>query len=175
MYKSRIFGANKSFLMKKNNALVIVFLLVITIIACNGVGTYYEQFTNDKPFTSRILDLNKPIDEIRAEEKGKLIKEDINLLKYVYDVGKNDTYVVSYLFDEKGCFEIGIDGYFATEEEANNVVNGIRLEMEETSYANPIDENLLARWKNKENSIAIELDYKDTSRGLFIATIFANE
>ena len=150
-------------------------ILLLFIISCGDVGSYYEQFTNDKPFVARILDLNQSIDEIRSREKGKLIKEDITLLKYVYEIGKNDTYIVSYLFDEKGCFEIGIDGYFETKEDANNVVEGIKLEMKSSIYGKAIEGDSLARWKNKENSVSIELDYKDTSRGLFIATIFANE
>ena len=137
--------------------------------------TYYEQFSHDKPFTSRIDDLNKTIDEIRTIEKGKIIKDDIDLLKYVYDIGKSDTYIVSYLFDEKGCYEIGIDGYFGLEEDAVTVVTGIKEEMLTTRYSKGVDDNSLCRWKNSEGSISIELDYKDTSRGLFIATIFANQ
>lgn len=152
-----------------------VFIFLVILISCGGKGTYYEQFTNDKAFASRILDLNKTIDEIRSEEKGKLIKEDGSLLKYVYEIGKNDTYTVNYLFDEKGCYEIGIDGYFEMETDANNVVEGIKLEMIATEYGNTTDDNSLSRWKNTNHSISIELDYKDTSRGLFLATIFANE
>jgi len=150
-------------------------LLILLIVSCGGLGSYYEQFTNDKPFINRISDLNKTIEEIRTTEKGKLIKDDIGLLKYVYEIGKNDTYVVSYLFDEKGCYEIGIDGYFEMENETNNVVSGIKLEMEKSEYEKSSDENYLSRWKNTDGSTSIELDYKDTSRGLFIATIFANE
>jgi capsid portal protein len=161
--------------MKKINGFISIFILLLTIDACSVDRSYYEQFTDHKPFISRILDLNKSIEEIRTDEKGKLIKDDINLLKYVYEIGKNDTYIVSYLFDEKGCFEIGIDGYFETEEDANNVVNGIKAEMGSSSYGDPLEGNLLARWNNEKNSFAIELDYKDTSRGLVVATIFANE
>ena len=150
-------------------------ILLAIIVSCGGVGSYYEQFSHDKAFSSRILDLNKTIEEIRTEEKGKLVKDDINLLKYVYEIGKNDTYIVSYLFDEKGCYEIGIDGYFETEEETNSVVNGIKSEMTNSEYQESSDENNLNRWKNSSSTISIELDYKDTSRGLFIATIFANE
>ena len=62
----------------------VIFLLFV-LISCGGKGSYYEQFTNDKAFTSRVTDLNKTIDEIRAKEQGRLVKEDIGLLKYVYE------------------------------------------------------------------------------------------
>jgi len=161
--------------MKKNLALVYLLILLSIIVSCGGVGSYYEQFTKDKAFISRINDLNKPIDEIRANEKGKLIKDDIGFLKYVYEIGKNDTYTVSYLFDEKGCYEIGIDGYFEKEEETKSVVNGIKSEMINSEYGTASEGNNLSRWKNVDGSVSIELDYKDTSRGMFLATIFANE
>jgi len=161
--------------MKKFFTSVSIVIMLSLIISCGANDTYYEQFTNDKAFISRILDLNKTIDEVRKEEKGTLIKDDINLLKYVYDIGENDTYIVSYLFDEKGCYEIGIDGYFEMETDANIVVNGIKKEMTASKYGMPKEANNLCRWKNDNGSVSVELDYKDTSRGLFLATIFANE
>ena len=148
---------------------------LVLLISCGGKGSYYEQFTNDRPFADRVLDLNKTIDEVRSFEKGKIIKEDIGLLKYVYEIGKNDTYIISYLFDEKGCYEIGIDGYFELEEDATSVVEGIKSSMSSSTFETPKEDNKLIRWKNADKSISIELDYKDTSRGLFLATIFANE
>lgn len=161
-------------LMKKLLPFIIVILLVSNF-SCTENKTYYQQFKSDKAFVSRILDLNKTFDEIRKAEKGKLIKEDVNFLEFVYKIGKNDTYVVSYLFDEKGCYEIGIDGYFELEKDAQNVVEGIQKEMSESKYGKGVEDNNLNQWKSEDKSISIELDYKDTSRGLFLATIFANE
>ncbi|PCJ24496.1 MAG: hypothetical protein COA97_09595 [Flavobacteriales bacterium] len=161
--------------MKKHLTPFSFLFILLIIVSCGNNGSYHEQFTQDKPFVSRISDLNKSIEEIRKIENGKLIKDDINLLKYVYEIGKNDTYIVSYLFDEKGCFEIGIDGYFEMENDANNVVDGIKGEMNKSNYGNSSEGNNLSRWKNSDGTVSIELDYKDTKRGLFIATIFANE
>jgi len=161
--------------MKKILTPAIVLILLAFAVSCDNVGSYYEQFSKDKGFTSRINDINKPIDEIRSNEKGKLILDDIDLLKYVYKIGNNDTYQITYLFDEKGCYEIGVDGYFELEVDANNVVDGIKKEMATAEYSSGTEDNNLCRWKNANETISIELDYKDTSRGLFIATIFANE
>lgn len=161
-------------MMKKLLSFAVITLL-ISCISCTENKSYYEQFNNDKPFFSRVLDLNKSFDNIRTQEKGKLIKEDVNFLKFAYQIGENDTYIVSYLFDEKGCYEIGVDGYFKFEKDALTVVNGIQKEMEEAPYHKEADDNNLNRWKNTDKSISIELDHKDIDKGLFIATIFANE
>lgn len=144
-------------------------------MSCGGKGSYYEQFTNDRALTKRILDLNKTIDEVRSFEKGKLIKDDVELLKYVYEIGENDTYIVSYLFDEKGCYEIGIDSYFELEKDAQNVVDGLQSEVNATEFGNPKEDNKLYRWLNSDESVSIELDHAKTKRGLFVATIFANK
>lgn len=161
-------------LMKKLLSLATITLILFSISCTENKKTYYEEFTDHKAFVSRILDLNKTIDEIRKEEKGELIKEDVHFLEYVYKIGKSDSYVISYLFDEKGCYEIGIDGYFELEKDALSLVVGIKTETD-AKYGKGTDDNNLNQWKNEDKSISIELDYKDTARGLFLATIFANE
>ena len=161
--------------MKKNVFYTIALILTVIVISCGGKESYYEQFTNDKSCTDRISSLNKHIDEIRAVEKGKLIKDDVTLLKYVYDIGKNDTYIVSYLFDEKGCWEVGIDSYFEKAEDAQSLVNGIKAEISSSVYGNPIEDNNLCRWKNPNGLASIELDYANTARGIVIITIMADE
>jgi hypothetical protein len=161
--------------MKKIIASASFLLILSVLISCGGKGSYFEQFSNDKTFTSRIGDLNKTVDEIRTQEKGELIKENIDYLEYSYLIGEDDSYVVSYHFDEQGCYEVGIYSYFSEEANAKNVVDGIKSEMNTIEYEAPKDDNFLCRWKNSDESIAIELDYTNSKRGEFIATIFANE
>jgi hypothetical protein len=151
-----------------------LFILLI-LVSCGGKGTHYKQFSDDKTFTNRISDLNKSIDQIRVEEKGNLIKEDLYYLEYVYEVGQSDSYVVSYRFDEKGCYEVGLYSYFVEEVNAQNLVDGVKAEMKDSTYGSPIEDNNLCRWKNSDESISVEIDYSKTKRGEFIATIFANE
>lgn len=160
--------------MKKLLPIAIIILLFYSQ-SCTEDKTYFEQLKSDKAFTSRILDLNKSFDVIKKEEKGKLIKEDLHLLEFVYNIGKSDTYTVSYLFDEKGCYEIGIDGFFELESNAKDIVTGIRTEMDASIYSRGSDDNGLNRWKTEDKSVSIELDYQETSKWMFIATIFANE
>ena len=161
--------------MKKVIVSTSILICTLILISCGGKGTHFEQFSDDKTFTDRILDLNKTIDQVRVEEKGNLIDEDLNYLKYVYEVGQSDSYEISYRFDEKGCYEIGVDSYFVEEINAKNVVEGIKTEMNMSEYGAPKEDSFLCRWKNGDESISVELDYSKTKRGEFIATIFANE
>jgi len=154
---------------------IAILILLFSVQSCTENKTYYNQFKEDKSFTSRILDLNKSFDLIKKEEKGKLIKEDLHLLEFAYNIGKSDTYTISYLFDEKGCYEIGIDGFFELESNVKDIVAGIQTEMNTSKYGKGIDDNGLNRWISEDKSISIELDYQETSKWMFIATIFANE
>jgi hypothetical protein len=161
--------------MKRTNFSFYTIIIALFLLGCNGVGTYYEQLCQDKLISERISDLNKPIDQIRKEEKGELINEGLTKLKYEYAIGDNDRYIITYLFDDKGCYEISFDGYFAKETDAQNVVDGIKGEMKLTIFGEPEEANNLCRWKNPDKSIWTELDYKDTSRGILVLTIQANE
>ena len=159
------------------NIFIYSFLFIISFLlpSCESNKTYYEQLTKDKAIYSRVSDLNKTIDIIRKEEKGKLINEGLDKLKYEYSIGNNDRYIITYLFDEKGCYEIAFDGYFEKELDAQNVVDGINTEMCSTTFGTPEESNSLYRWRNPDKSVWVELDYKDTSRGILVITIQANE
>jgi hypothetical protein len=156
----------------KNFIVVIILLLVVS---CGNIGSYYEQISEDKTIVNRVSDLNKTIDEIRRQEKGKALKEGFDFLEYEYVIGNNDSYVVSYMFDEKGCFEIGIDCYFAKKEDAINVQEGFMSEINVTNFGVPAEDNSLCRWKSADESVSIELDYINTDRGMLVLTIMANE
>lgn len=146
----------------------------ILVISCGDEGSYYEQISENETVTNRILDLNTTINEIRQKEKGKILKEGFDFIEYEYPIGNNDSYVVSYSFDDKGCWEIGVDCYFAKKEDALNVVEGFRTEISSSEFGTPTNDNNLYRWKNTEESISIELDYQNTDRGILVLTIMAN-
>ena len=152
-----------------------LFIISLVMFSCDNHKTYYEQLTNDKAIYNRVNDLNKSIATIRKEEKGKLINEGLDKLKYEYSIGSSDRYIITYLFDEKGCYEIAFDGYFEKEEDTQNVVDGIKTEMSATNFATPEEANNLCRWRNPDKSVWVELDYKDASRGILVITIQANE
>jgi hypothetical protein len=159
------------------NFVVYSFLIFssLLIFSCGDVGSYYEQISENKTIVNRVSDLNKSIDNIRKEESGNPIKEGLDFLEYEYAIGDNDSYVVSYIFDEKGCFEIGIDCYFATKEDAINVLEGFKSEINTSPYGAAEEDNNLCRWKSKDESVSIELDYENTERGMLVLTIMANE
>jgi len=154
--------------------LVYIFILLLIVGCDSSTKSYYEQISSDKTFTERINDINKTIEEIRKEEKGKLINEGLDRLKYEYEVGKGDRYIITYLFDEKGCYEIGFDGYFAKQEDVVLVLDGFKSEIDLNSYKLEESDDLY-RYSNSNESLTLELDYVNADKGMALAVIFANE
>ncbi len=150
-------------------------ILILSFISCEQNLSYYEQITKEKPIVGRIKDLNKSMQDVRTAEKAKLIKEDVDYMEYEYKVGKGDSYVISYLFDDKGAYEIGFDGYFANAENAKLVMDAFKDEISMTEFGTPEETPRLIRWMNPDKSITVEIDYTDVDKGLAIVTIFANE
>lgn len=154
--------------------LVYIFILLLIVGCDSATKNYYEQISSDKTFTKRINDINKTIEDVRKEEKGKLINEGLGRLKYEYEVGKGDRYIITYLFDEKGCYEIGFDGYFAKQEDVVLVLDGFKSEIDLNSYKLEESDDLY-RYSNSNESLTLELDYVNADKGMALAVIFANE
>ncbi len=154
--------------------LIYISILLLFVSCDTATKSYYEQISSKKKFSERINDINKSIEEIRKEENGKLINEGLDRLKYEFEVGEGDRYIVTYLFDEKGCFEIGFDGYFATKENVLVVLDGFKSEIDLSKYK--LEESAdLYRYSDKENSLTLEVDYANADKGMALAVIFANE
>ena len=154
--------------------LIYISILLLFVGCDTATKSYYEQISSKKKFSERINDINKSIEDIRKEENGKLINEGLDRLKYEFEVGEGDRYIVTYLFDEKGCFEIGFDGYFATKENVLVVLDGFKSEIDLSKYK--LEESAdLYRYSDKENSLTLEVDYANVDKGMALAVIFANE
>lgn len=154
---------------------LIYITILLLIVSCDSATkSYYEQISSEKSFTERVNDINKTLEEVRKEESGKLINEGLDRLKYEFEVGKGDRYIVTYLFDEKGCFEIGFDGYFANKEDVLIVLDGFKSEIDLTKYKLEESTNLY-RYSDKKNSLTLEIDYANADKGMALAVIFANE
>ncbi len=155
--------------------IVLGFFVCFILFSCTNDKTYYDQITDKKTLTERVKDINKSIAEVRTIEKGKLIQEDVDYMEFEYEIGKGDTYIISYLFDDKGVYEIGFDGYFAKGEDAKLVLDEFTNEINTSGFGKPQETPRLKRWLNANKSVTIELDYTDVDRGMVIVTIFANE
>lgn len=152
----------------------LILLVIICLIGCDQNKTYYELFNKNKSITERVGDLNQSMKDIRKSEKGKINRDDVDYLEYEYPIGEGDSYVVSFLFDDKGCYEIGVDGFFATQENATQLMDEFKTELAK-SFDAPEEGNELARWLTKDESLTIEIDYAEASKGMAIVTIFANQ
>lgn len=157
------------------NLISLTFILLIFIGCGDSKKPYAEQIINDKPFSERVNDLNKSIETIRKQEKGELINEGLDRLKYEYEIGSGDRYIITYIFDNKGCYEISFDGYFEEEANVNKVLEGFTQELNLNNFDVPEEGNKLVRFKSKDKKTTIEFDYKNSDKGMAKAIIFANE
>ncbi len=152
--------------------------LVIVIFSCNNSNNYYEQITKHKSEKELVQSINQSFEKINKSENNKFkTKEDVDYLAYEYPLGKEeDSYVISYHFDEKGCYEVGIDTYISKIGNTNIIVNGFENYFNNDGNFNPpkSDNNLL-RWESKDNQKAVELDFRNADKGMVILTIFAYE
>lgn len=156
---------------------IILFIALAFVVSCSEPESYFNQLTKVKSVTERVGDLNKNIGEIRnSEKKSALIIEDEKFLEYEYPVGENDSYKASYFFDDAGCFEVGLDTYFSTEEDAKIVKEEIKKAIEsDERFEVASDSNNLLEWKSKDGLISIQLDYIGQDKGMISLTIFANQ
>jgi len=154
-----------------------IIILLISLFSCGEVGTSYEQVTALKTISERVQDLNKSAADIKQiEEKAALSKQNNDFLEYEYPIREDEMYVVSYRFDDSGCFEIGVDVYFDKEKEAQNVLMGIIKDLTQNNSFNYVgEENNIHRWETANKKALIELDFQHVERGMIAITIFANE
>ncbi len=162
--------------MKKNIGLSYSILLLL-MISCSGNGSYFEQMSKIKTIQERVSDLNKTLTEIRkSEKKSFLVKEDENYLEFEYPLGDNDSFKATYLFDDAGCYEVGLDTYFASEENTKLVLDEIKAVFQNNpNFGSPKDNDNLYEWSRKDGLVSVELDYQNTSKGMLVLTIFANQ
>jgi hypothetical protein len=152
-------------------------IVFLCVISCGELGSSYEQITSFKTTKQRINNLNKSMKEVKqSEEKAALSREENDYLEYEYPIREDESYVMSYRFDDAGCFEIGLDTYFNKQKEAQNVIDGIiKAINSEGSYGEPEIDNDIYRWEASDNAVRIELDCQNVERGMISLTIFATE
>ena len=153
--------------------LIILALLASGLFSCIDSDPMYEQVTVVKTPLQRVSDLNKtPLEIKKSEEKAALVRQENDFLEYEYPIQEDESYIVSYRFDEEGCFEIGFDTYFNKEEEAKNVVNGILSDLKQ-QYGDPKKEIDFYSWEL--DGLTIELDIHNVERGMIALTYFATK
>jgi len=164
--------------MKTQIKSLIAFFVVIGIYSCNDVKTSYDKLTESKIGKVYLNSINKSFEEIRnMENKDFLVAEDYDLLRYEHTLGEGgDTYQVTYRFDKKGCFEVGMDAYIDRIDNANRVVVGFKNYFNENKeFQQSRNDNNLFRWETLDQLLVAELDYGNAAKGRVALTIFAYE
>ena len=157
-----------------------ILVLLLFVLSCHSdkkSDSYYEQINKKATLEELMQRINLSIDKVAKEEKKKnLVEQDSDLLVYKYKLSESDFYELTYVFDELGCFEVGLDFQVNNKEQFGILkeaytkqFNGLKdFKLED-------DTNGLARWLKNDESITIELDYALQEDGILALTIFANE
>lgn len=179
-FEKCIFGIEKFPKMKLRIQYTLIILsTVVGIYACNETKkSHYDQLIDHKTEKEYVGALNQSFEEIKkTEDKAFLITEDFDLLSYEYEIGEDDdTYQVTYRFDEKGCHEVGIDVYINQPEPSKMVVNGFKNYFNTSKdFKVPSEDNDLLRWTSENELLVAELDFSNAERGRIALTIFAYE
>ena len=158
------------------------FLVIITILfSCNGDSPkekdniYFSQIIKTNKGIIRGVNLNDKKKQIKKKERKRAIITETNaILEYEYLLKEKGTYVVTYQFDQQGCYEIDVDIYLASADFINEAQKTLDAFFRD-KYGIPTQGDSLLIWKNKEKTMTIELDYLNKSEGEMMLTIFANE
>lgn len=161
------------------------FFFIIVLLTVNSCGIHEDKeefiFYNSLKEHDLIVRINADKTQIKKLEiNKKLLSEDDDFLKYTYVSNEKMIINCTYLFDEKGCFEIGLEINYENENEVgvgvDDLTNQFKKYVEElNSFTDFKEDNSLLRWAKKDKSKTIEMDISNASSGKILITIFANE
>lgn len=157
-----------------------ILVLLLFVVSCQSnkkSESYYEQINKKATAEELMQRINLSIDKVAKEEKKKnLVEQDSDLLVYKYELSESDFYELTYVFDELGCFEVGLDFQVNNKEQFGILKEAYTKQFNELKdFKLEDDTNGLARWLKNDESITIELDYALQEDGILALTIFANE
>ena len=157
-----------------------ILVLLLFVVSCQSdkkSDSYYEQINKKATVEELVQRINLSIDKVAKKEKKKnLVEQDSDLLVYKYDLNESDFYEITYVFDELGCFEVGLDFQLKNNEQFGILKEAYIKYFNELKDFKLEDEgNGLSRWLKNDESITIELDYALQEEGILALTIFANE
>lgn len=160
---------------------VIVFFCVFSFLfSCVNdklTENYSDQITEQIIKKDLINVINYSITKVKTlENLGQLQMEDTDILVYHFVLNENTFYDVTYIFDAKGCFEIGVDIELGNVDALPKIVERLKTYFNDLTYLSEFSEdNALFRWRNKQKAITLEMDVVLISQGKLSITIFANE
>lgn len=180
LYKDVCYLYTFKYKQMKKLACFSVLVLLLFVVSCQSdkkSDSYYDQMNKKATAEELLQRINLPIDKVAKKEKKKnLIEQDDDLLVYKYELSELDFYELTYVFDELGCFEVGLDFQVNNKEQLGILKEAYTKQFNESKdFRLENDINGLARWLKNDESITVELDYALQEDGILALTIFANE
>jgi len=162
------------FIMKKHLIFAFFICLFFNLTSCDE--PVLNQIKN-KNIANEISNLHQSKDDIKAlEDKAALIKETDYSLEYEYPVREDESYVITYRFNDAGCFEIKLDIYLNKEIDAKNISNNIKNKIERNpEYGKAQLKNQIYSWRSVSKDVALELKIQNQERGIINFLIHQNK
>ncbi len=159
----------------KHQLLKLTALFVILIsVSCNSERNSYEQITALRTTQDRIKNLHKSFQEIIVyEDSDALTRSSATLLEYDFPIRENESYTISYRFKESICYQIGLNTYFNSQNEARKVINGISKELNTSGNYTLTGKGAdYLLWNNTKNATTVKINTQHIERGtVFIIVI----
>lgn len=152
--------------MKKILAYCIIATISLSTISCGESAN--ERRDRINTVKEKLTYLDKSITDIKAiEDPAALMKEDKYLLEYEYPIGENESYVITYRFNNDECFEFSLETYLDNKTYANKVVKHILIDMANNeNFKKTILKNKVYHWESESTNTLVELKTIETNRGV---------
>lgn len=153
-----------------------IVVITLMMISCGGgEETYFNKVNIKDGGLIRGASLNESIELIKKLEDTKsLTDEEDDYLEYEYFIKEDDSYIVTYFFDDKGCYEINLDTYFDLSTDAKSVFEGYKSHFT-NKFGEAEDEDEYLTWDSEDGATTVEIDYSGLESGQVNIAAFANE
>ena len=150
------------------NTLKYCFVITISILTFACGDSAEERKDRMNTVKEKLTYLDKSITEIKAiEDPAALMREDKYLLEYEYPIGENESYVITYRFNNNECFEFSLETYLDNKAYANKVVKHIISDMASNEgFKKTLLKNKVYHWESEATNTLVELRTIETNRGV---------
>lgn len=138
------------------------------IASCGGGGgtSVFDSIIKSKIGHFRGVEIGAALDEVKKSESDKPQDEEDDYLYYDIALNGEDSYAISYSFDEKGLYEIQVDVFLEKPQAATDLFSEFRTYFGEKYGSVKEEDDGYASWLiTSDISEEIEISLIDESEG----------
>jgi len=146
---------------------VVLFGVIFFLASCGSGDTpTFDSIIKSEEGHFRGIEIGASLDEVKKSESVKPQDEEEDYLYYDIELGADDSYAISYSFDEKGLYEIQVDVFFEQPQSAVDLFSKFRTYFGEKYGSSKEEDDGYATWLTTSSvSDEIEISLIDESAG----------